>query len=67
MGKKDKYSNDEYMQEILPCPECESDECSEDGNESESAIQCHDCGFEVVTKNVAKSKNKWNKIKRGSK
>lgn len=49
---------------ILPCPECESDYCFEDGNNEESAIMCGDCGFEIVTNNVAKSKKKWNSIKR---
>lgn len=65
MSKKDKYTHEEYMQKILPCPKCESEECCEDGNECESAISCLDCGFELVTNNVAKSKNKWNNIKRG--
>ncbi|WP_048764706.1 hypothetical protein [Acinetobacter sp. 243_ASPC] len=64
MSKKQKYNDAEYMQALLPCPECECDECYEDGNETESAVMCPDCGFEVVTNNVAKSKNKWNKIKR---
>lgn len=62
--KKDKYTNEEYMQPILPCPECQSEYCYEDGNETESGIMCSDCGFEVVTNNVSKSKNKWNKMKR---
>ncbi|MDS7929255.1 hypothetical protein RMB13_07155 [Acinetobacter sp. V102_4] len=60
-----KYKKAEYLQKLLPCPKCGSDECREDGNESESAVSCLDCGFEVVTNNVAKSKTKWNKLDRG--
>ena len=59
-----KYKDSEYLQELLPCPKCESDYVHEDGNNEESAISCGDCGFETITNNVAKSKNKWNKIKR---
>ena len=65
MSKKKKYTNEEYAAVILACPECECDECFEDGNECESAIMCPDCGFEIVTNNVAKSKKKWNKLQRG--
>lgn len=64
MSKKQKYTNEDYLAPILPCPECESDYCFEDGNNEESAIMCGDCGFEIVTNNVAKSKKKWNLIKR---
>ena len=64
MSKK-KFSRDEYVQALLDCPECGSDYVHEDGNNEESAVSCGDCGFEVVTNNVAKSKNKWNKINRG--
>ena len=61
------YKHSEYMQKLLDCHECGSDYVSEDGNNEESAITCGDCGFEVVTGNVAKSKNKWNKSKRKEK
>ena len=65
MSKNKKYTKAEYLAPILPCPECQCEDCYEDGNEPESAIMCPDCGFEIVTNNVAKSKKKWNKIKRG--
>ena len=53
--KKHKFTDAEYKQPLLPCPECGSDESYEDGNETESAVMCPDCGFEIVTNNVAKS------------
>lgn len=59
-----KYKESEYAQTLLPCPECGSDYVHEDGNDEESAVSCGDCGFEIVTNNVAKSKNNWNKMKR---
>lgn len=61
----EKYNKGAYLQPLLPCPECGSDYVHEDGNNEESAVSCGDCGFEIVTNNVAKSKTKWNKIKRG--
>ncbi len=66
MSKNKKYTKAEYLAPILPCPECQCEDCYEDGNETESAIMCPDCGFEIVTNSVAKSKKKWNKIKRGT-
>ncbi|RKG35174.1 hypothetical protein D7V21_05175 [Acinetobacter guerrae] len=62
--KKHKFTDAEYKQPLLPCPECGSDYCHEDGNNEQSAVSCGDCGFEIVTNSVAKSKNKWNKLKR---
>lgn len=59
-----KYKDSEYAQSLLPCPMCGSDYVHEDGNNEESGISCGDCGFEIITNNVARSKNKWNKIKR---
>ena len=64
MASKD-YTLEEYSAQILPCPKCGCEDCDESGEE-ESVIVCPDCDFEVVTNNVAKSKKKWNKIKRGT-